>query len=189
MIIIMAQEMNQETKEKVKSVLISIQNMLESDKIISSDLKQLSYELSEEISIYHDKDCISVSVLAYSLYKIFNKNIGLDRGSVLKRVNDALKSIDNETQFRLNMSKIFSHLEKFDKNISANIVQILKHVHVKSGLRMYEHGISIGEASEIMGVSKWDMMGYLGSSSIVDEDANKRIDSKTRLEFTRGLFK
>ena len=37
--------------------------------------------------------------------------------------------------------------------------------------------------------TKWDIMGYLGSTNIVDRDAEVKIDYKTRLNFARGLFK
>jgi len=181
--------MNPETKQKVISVLTSLKEILSSDQVTPTRLKQLSEELVEGASLFNDPDCISVSVLAYSLYKIFSKNLDIEKTSLLGYVSAALGSVDNDTRFRSDIRKLFDHLKKYDKNIDTNILQIVKHVQVKNGLKMYEHGLSIGQAAEVMGVSKWNIMEYLGASSIVDQDSSQRIDCKTRLNFTKGLFK
>ena len=181
--------MDTEIKQKVISVLTSLKEILSSDQIIPTKLKQLSDELVDGASLCHDQDCISISVLAYSLYKIFLKNLNIEKTSLLEYVKIVLDSVDNDIHFRSNVRKLFDHLKKYDKNIDINILQIIKHVQVKSGLKMYDHGLSIGQAAEIMGVSKWNIMEYLGASSIVDQDSSYRIDCKTRLNFTKGLFK
>jgi hypothetical protein len=181
--------MNEEVKQNIASVLQSVIEIFSSGTIISSDLKKLSNKLMKDMSLFHDKDTISVSILVYSLYKIFSKNAELEKLSLKKHLQDLLNHIDDETEFRSYMRDIYDHLKKYDKNVEYTIVQTIKHAQVKSGLNMYEYGISIGQAAEILGVSKWELMGYLGTTNIVDKDSTWRIDPKSRLHFARALFK
>ncbi len=181
--------MNDEIKNNIISVLTSLRDMLSSDRMISAELKSLNDSIMENVSLFRDQDSISVSILVYSLYKIYSKNSSLEKKTLHKLVKSALDGINNEATFRTKIRSVFDHLKKFDKNLDTNILQIIKHVQVKNGLKMYGLGISIGQASETIGVSKWEIMDYLGSYDIVDKDSNNRIDPKTRLHFTQGLFK
>jgi hypothetical protein len=177
------------SKENIRIILNSVREMLESDRIISSELRKLSNEILEDVSLFQDQETISVTVLVYSLYKVFNKRRDLEKESLLKLLNKSISCIDNNQQFRTALRHIFDQIKKYDKNIDMNILQILKHSQVKRGLKVYEHGLSIGQAAEIIGVSKWQIMDYLGSSNIIDKDANSRIECRERLAFARGLFK
>ena len=53
---------------------------------------------------------------------------------------------------------------------------------------MHEHGISMGQVAESLGVSLWDIMDYVGKTRIIDK-FEYRTDMKSKLEFTRGLFR
>ena len=53
---------------------------------------------------------------------------------------------------------------------------------------MYEHGISLGQVADALGVSMWELMDYIGKTRIVDKFGSET-DIKQKLEFTRGLFK
>jgi len=181
--------MNLESKEIIKKVLKSLKELLSSSNISSFELKKLSNQTMENISLFHDQDSISLSVLVYSLYKIFSKNDTISGTSLCKLVDKSLSVIDDEPQFRTSIRKLFDQIKKYDKNLDVNILHLIKHAQIKKGLKVVEHGVSIGQASEIMGVSKWEIMEYLGTTKIIDRDANTRIDAKTRINFTRGLFK
>lgn len=181
--------MEHEVKKSILAVLKSLKRMLESDKIISYELKKLSNALMEDVSLFQDQDSISIAVLVYSLYKVFTKNPGLEKTALLKLLKKAINAIEVEAQFRTNIRLIFNQIKKYDKNIDTNIIEILRHAHIKKGLKVYEHGLSIGQAAEIIGISKWDLMDYLGNSHIVEKDVSSRIDNRTRLSFARGLFK
>lgn len=181
-------KMNQEIKSNILFVLRSLKDMLSSNKLIIADLKKLSNRLMNDITLFHDKDCISLSVLVYALYKIFSKNSDFDRANLKRYISSAISSIDNDAEFRANMRALFDHLKKFDTNLDSTIIQTIKHAQVKRGLKMYEDGLTIGQAAEIMGVSKWEIMEYLGPTNIVDKDPTLRVDSRERLQFARSLF-
>ncbi|MFT4343674.1 MAG: hypothetical protein ACMXYE_02915 [Candidatus Woesearchaeota archaeon] len=172
----------------VKKILTQLYKMLSRKYVITADLKRLSNQLMEDVSLFHHRDAISVSVLVYSLYKIFSRDANLDRTELVRLVKKSLDVLHKKTQFRTSLRSLFDHIKKYDKNLEINIVNLIKHAQIKRGLKVYEHGLSIGQASEIIGVSKWEIMEYLGPRSIVDEDSAARIDVRSRLEFARGLF-
>ncbi len=176
-------------KQNIIDVLNSLKQILNSPNIISADLKKLSNQLMEDVSLFHDQDSISIVVLVYSLYKIFNKDRDLDKTNLIKLLKKAIISINIDIQFRTNIRKLFDQIKKYDDHLSTNIIDIIHNAHIKKGLKVYEHGLSIGLASEIIGVSRWKLMEYIGNSNLVSEDEKYRIDNKTRLNFTRGLFK
>jgi tRNA U34 5-carboxymethylaminomethyl modifying enzyme MnmG/GidA len=180
--------MNPDSKKNIFDVLQKLHDMLSSNKIIVSELKALSNKLMEDVTLFCDKDSISVSVLVYALYKIFSKDSKLEKASLKKLVKTSLSSIDNEAKFRTSIRKLFDNIKKYDKNLDYTILQTIRHAQIKKGLKVYEHGLSIGQASEIMGVSKWDMIEYLGDSYIVDDAPGHKVDFRERLDFARGLF-
>jgi len=181
--------MQPEIKTNIVSILRSVRKMLASNKIISSDLKRLSNQIMEDVSLFQDKDSISIAILVYSLYKVFTKNESIEKRQIKALITKAIASIDVEAEFRSYIRLLFNQIKKYDKNIDSNILEILRHAQIKKGLKVYEHGLSIGQAAEIIGVSQWELMDYLGTSNIVEKDIYTRVDNKTRLNFTRGLFK
>ena len=177
-----------ELVERIHDVLEALISMLSLPRVNAADLKRLSNELAEDISLFHHRDAISVSVLSYSLYKIFSKNPLLERKALVVLISDALKRLHTPVQFRTGIRKVFDELKKYDRDIGANILHTIRHAEIKRGLKVYEHGLSIGYAAEMMGVSRWEMMDYLGSRDIGD-DVAYRVDARSRLQFVRGLFK
>jgi len=181
--------MRNEIKSNVLFVLKSVVKILSSKSADVPGLKKLSNDIMEDVSLFQDQHSISVAVMVYSLYKILAKNENIDTRLIVKLIRNSISSIDVDAQFRRRVRLVFDAIEQFDKNIDMNIIDIIKHAQIKKGLKVYEHGLSIGLASEIMGISKWDLMQYLGSYGIVDKDPNMRIDQRARLEYARGLFK
>lgn len=178
-----------EIKDGLIEVLNELKEILLHDNTIAADLRKLSNELIENVTIFKDKDSITISVMLYSLYKIFSKNSTIDKKILIKLVDTALKNEENPVNFRQSIRKLFDQIKKYDNHIDSNIMHIVNQAYINKGLSLYEHGLSIGHASEMMGISKWEIMGYLSGVQVVDTDENARIDCRDRLTFTRGLFK
>jgi len=181
--------MNDEVRKNILYVLESLKSMLLKNEIVISDLKMLSNSVMEDVSLFHDRDSILIGVLVYSLYKIFSRNSGFDKRPLKSLIQSSIKKIDSEVEFHRSIRSIFDQINKYDKNVDQDILSIVEHAQIKKGLKVYEHGISIGQAAEIIGVSKWSIMEYLGRSDVIDKDPNMRVDQKTRLLFARSLFR
>ena len=59
---------------------------------------------------------------------------------------------------------------------------------IKKGSKFYEYGISIGRISELLGISKWDLLNYIGNTTIADISINKTIPIEKRIEITKKVF-
>jgi hypothetical protein len=181
--------MDQEIKTNISFVLKSLIKILSSKNISSSDLKSLGNRLMDNISLFKDKNCISLSVLIHSLYKIFSKNSEMDRSLLKGLIEQALRNINSDLDFENSLKSIFVHIKKYDDNLDRSVIQILRHAQIKKGLKVYEYGVSIGEAANTIGVSRWEILEYLGSSTIIDREGAEPTTSKQRFLFTRGIFK
>jgi hypothetical protein len=180
--------MNNEISIYIIKTLEELRNILLKGNSTTSELRNLSNNLMQKVSIYKDKNLISISVLIYSLYKIFSKNDNLEKKQLISLIDNMINNKNNNVQFHTSTSKLFEEIKKYDKNIDSNILHIIKQGYINKGISLYEHGFSIGNAAEIMGISKWDIMEYLGGINIIDTDENAKIDCRDRLNYTRGLF-
>lgn len=180
--------MTGEIREDIIETVQALKELLTYGDAITGDLRDLSNDLMEDVSIYRNKDTITISVMLYSLYKIFSKNNSIERKPLLKLIDNIIKNQDNDVQFRASIRKLFDQIKKYDNNIDSNILHIIKQAYINKGLSLYEHGLSIGNAAEIMGISKWEIMEYLSEIKIIDTDENARIDCRERLNYARGLF-
>jgi len=178
--------MDPETKANLIKTLQELRIILLPTHVHSFELKRLSNQLMEDVALFHHRETISVSVLVYSLYKIFQKNPTIGTSLLIPLIDKAIAA-ENVTLFRTSIKNLFDAVKKYDKDIDVNVKQLIKHAEVKRGMKAYAHGLSIGHAADIIGVSKWEIMEYLGTSNYED-DVHFRIDARSRLEFVRSLF-
>ncbi|MCX6711367.1 MAG: hypothetical protein NTZ02_04760, partial [Candidatus Woesearchaeota archaeon] len=92
-----------------------------------------------------------------------------------------------EKEYRDFMKKLIDYISKTDSMTKKYIEEVISQAKIKKGERIYEHGISMARAAEILGISQWQLMAYIGNS----EDTDQFISGKTRerISFARSLFK
>ena len=154
------------------------------------ELKELSNHTIHNASIFQDEDSISIAILIYSLSKIIERKFGeLNFRPILNLLiasSDHLKK-DNHKEYRKTIRELFSLISKIDTKLKLYIGEVINQAQIKKGSQLYRHGISLERASEILGVSQWELMGYVGHTKITDTQLGV-FDVKSRLNFTRGLF-
>jgi len=186
--------MDNVTKKNIIDVLKEVYDSVKSKDI--KRLKELSNFTVHSASVSQDEDSLSIAILIYSLFKIygrpdyektkswyfFNKNTLLS----LRTARDRLMQDDIEGYSNI-IKDYFDSIEQLDKQLRRYIKEIIEQARIKKGTRVYEHGISIGRAAEILGLSKFDLMDYIGKTGIADVNIGKNISY--RLDKARGLFK
>ena len=152
------------------------------------ELKELSDHTLHNTSIFQDKDSVSIAILVYSLSKIIERKGYVDNkiGIMLKQSKDYLEK-NNFNAYDKTIKDIFKAISKIDAQLKMYIQEVIDQAQIKKGTRIYEHGISLAQAASILGISQWDLMGYVGKTKIIDV-AQKRTDVKERLMFTKNLF-
>ncbi|MAG78130.1 hypothetical protein CL616_02065 [archaeon] len=148
-------------------------------------------------SMYQDKDSVSIAVIVYSMYKIFSrerlkgrKDFEIFKKSFLSLISDAQSSLakNDYAKYRKVVKKMFNVIGKLEKKFGMYITQVISQSRIKKGGRVYEHGVSVGRASELLGVSTWDLMNYIGNTKLSDAEPFFRGDVNDRIVLARRIF-
>ncbi len=184
--------MNDEVKKDILDILnrvIEILKIKEEGDVL--EIKKLSDHTIHISSIFQDSDAISMAVVIYACYKIIERH-GKEESSVyavilnhLKNAEEYLKNNDIEN-YRKTISNLFEEISKIDKALKEYIVNVIDKAKIKKGSKIHEHGISVARTAEILGISQWELMSYIGKTEIASEE--KPTGTKERLNYARKLF-
>lgn len=171
-----------------KDILNIIEKTLEAIKEGNlGNLEKLSNHTIHNASIFQDEHSISIAVIIWSISKILNR-IGSDN-ILVNLLDEALRELrDGDIgSYSDTIRTLTQHLHSLDKKANLYLQEVLKRAQIKKGSKLYDHGISLGRASELLGISQWELMSYVGKTNLSDEDS-KGVSIKKRLDFSRRLF-
>jgi len=151
-------------------------------------LRELSDHIIHNASIFQDKDSLTIAVTIYSLSKIY-KNGSIDK-FVLPHLESAIRFLEDGAlnEYESEMKAVISDISDKDQQTKFYIHEVMERAQIKKASRMYEHGISMSQVADALGVSLWDLMEYVGKTRIVD-DFKYETDAIKKLKFARKLFK
>ncbi|MFW6383226.1 MAG: hypothetical protein ACOCZQ_01135 [Nanoarchaeota archaeon] len=155
----------------------------------SKTLRELSNHTLHNSSIFQDKDSVNIAVVVYALSKIVDKEKP-DSSEVACMIEQARRHLetDDVKGYEDNLTKAMEHVAEFDKKMDLYVRHIINQAGIKKGSRIYEHGISLARAAELFNISQWELMKYLGQTSIPDKMGQGGAEFEERLEHTRKLF-
>ena len=78
-------------------------------------------------------------------------------------------------------------ISKEDNKLQKYIRRVVNDAQIKKGFKIYEHGISLGKTAELLGISQWELMKYIGGVKLSDTVKDK-IQLQHRLNYARELF-
>ncbi len=160
-------------------------------------LREVSDHVIHDCTVSQESEVVSVAVIIYSLSKIFDKWQHRDdkkwKKFKIRVVNDLNKALQflkegNVTKYKTILQGFFKAIGDIDNKLGLYISKVISQAKIKKGSRVYEHGLSVSRAAEILDISIWELMSYLGNTKIVDQDPVLTKKVKERLIFTRGLF-
>ena len=172
----------------VLSELVEIFKVKEETDIIQ--IKELSNHVIHNASAFQDEDSISVAILIYSLSKIIERQQkGLDYNKVLSMLNSCILNLKNneDEAFRKLIKNIFNFIRTIDAKLKLYIHEVINQAQIKKGCKLCEHGISVARASEVLGISQWELMHYLGKTTLIDQ-FSEPVNVLKRLKIARSLF-
>ncbi|MBI2134636.1 hypothetical protein HYU09_01475 [Candidatus Woesearchaeota archaeon] len=153
------------------------------------ELKELSNHTIHNASVFQDDCSVSVAVVVYALSKIIERNPEkLNYAKFIKILEKARNSVANNDgrSFSLSINLLFSEISNIDSKLKFYVQEVINEAQVKKGCKLCEHGLSTAKASQLIGVSQWEMMRYLGNTKLNEHASG--IDVKSRVKFARGLF-
>ncbi|HII15783.1 MAG TPA: hypothetical protein HA362_05730 [Nanoarchaeota archaeon] len=165
--------------------------------INSNKLKEISDYTLHYAGIFQDSYSVSIAVIMYSLAKIVEKrkfrakkewerfNAGILYS--LSRARGMLQK-NNLKQYLAELKKILAAIGRVDEKFGDYVTEVIQKAKIKKGSLVYEHGLSVGRAAELMGVSPWELMDYLGKTKILDESPIMSKPVSERLDTARRIF-
>lgn len=156
-----------------------------------SEIRNLSNHTIHDASVFQDETSVSIAILIYSLSKIIErKHWKLNYKQILTCLENALNYLEKNKfdEYEKTIKKLFNLISNIDTKLKLYIERVINQAQIKKGSKIYAHGISVARASEILGISQWELMNYIGKTKLTD-DTPEIVDLKTRMNFARSLFK
>lgn len=186
-------------KEKAKSFVQEKDNVLyilsTARKAIKKEnltlLKELSDHTVHSASIYQDTDSITVAVIVYALSKIFERSKyttyedwPLFSKTCIENLNKAESDLKKNRieEFRKDLLNIRQAVNKLSGHLREYIEDVFRKAMIKKASRLYEHGISLKQTADLLGISAWELAEYAGKTGISDVDLSITADIKTRIK-------
>lgn len=183
--------MEEKIKEDLLATLNEVINILsvkeEKDVI---ELKELSNHTIHNASVFQDQDSVQLAVVIYALSKIIYREGGeIPKEIVVDiiKARDFLKK-DQFKEYDSIIKRIFGKISRIDDKLKMYIEEVIEQGAIKKGSGIYAHGISMAQAADILGISQWDLMNYVGKTRIADISYGRK-DVISRLKLARGLFR
>lgn len=155
------------------------------------NLKNISNHVTHNASIFQDADSITIAVVIYSLSKI-GERAGMSQ-AIQQKVLDQLEQCkellqqDKFDQYRNSMKNLIRLILKMDKKLAMYVDHVTEKAQIHKGGKLHQHGISIARAAQVLGISRWELMSYIGKTKIHDSPVTHD-GVKSRMAFTRALF-
>jgi hypothetical protein len=180
--------MEKTVKKDLITILTQTKSILQKGNY--SELKEVSDHTIHDASVFQDEDSVSIAVVVYSLFKIMQRL--MDKGlaaDMVHYIDECLELIDLDDMegYRNCIKNVLHTISKADSRLKVFIEEVINQSEIKKGSKLYEHGISMARAAEILGITQWELMNYIGKTRIPELEAEK-FDVENRLNFARKIF-
>ncbi len=151
-------------------------------------VKELSNNVIHNASIFQDDDSLGIAVLMYALSKTMEKG-RLDVDEVEKLLSKAKSALDafSFDEHRLAVKLALKKISEADSRLKIFVSNVIDRAQLKKGCKICMHGVSVARTANILGISRWELMQYLGRTTFHDEVA-ETVSVQDRLAFARKVF-
>ena len=189
--------MNDVVRSDILKVLYSSLELLEKKDF--AKLKLLSDRVIHNASIYQDENSIEVATMIYSLSKIlekekikklhpkeYNKLFVSSRENIKQMITFAENL--NFKEFEKKLKATLKAIHVLDESYGDYIEWAITHAKTKKARNIYEHGVSLGRVSELLGVPEWEVMRYAAETKFFEREELKTLTPSKRLEKIKKLL-
>ncbi len=175
------------------------QDILEVLKGVIGSIKTENYEVLPELSnhtihdasVFQEEDSLTLAVLVYALSKCISRCIERKKPvplfvSNLETAERALLSGD-EDNYRKAIRSALREVRDFDSQLGLYVQEVIEQARIKKASKIHEHGISLARTAELLGISQWELQGYVGKT--VMDLPRDGIGESERLRKARELFR
>ncbi len=183
----MLQEVKEDILDVLKKVIVILQQKEDKDVV---EMKEMSNHVIHDATLFEDQDAVSVAVFVHALSKIIERlGTGLNYDEFSARIEKAANELEaNDVQgFRGIMRQLYSLIEQKDSKLNLYATDVLHHAQIRKGCKVCEHGMSCAKSAELMNISQWDLLQYIGKTTHGDAFGEGH-DVRSRMGFVRRLF-
>ena len=178
-----------------------IRILRETRKAIKDDnplkMKELSGQTIHTATISQEGDSIVIAVLVYSLGKIMQRDHyrkmegwGEFYTVLMKNLDSAIDYLekDDVKNFRLSIGRIRNSMNEISGDLMTYIKDVFRKSEINKAFKLHEHGLSLEQTSELLGVNLWDLSSYVGQSSLGEAKVNESMPVKNRIKIAEDIF-
>lgn len=175
-------------KEILYDLTKSIEILQQRDARHKDELKDLSDHAIEDVAIQKDLDMVSVTVLIYSLYKVWDC-LGDEYPKIVERLMKAKNSLEDNhfAEYNDHLRKLYVSVRRCNAKIKEHLQDVMQAARVKKGTVLLQKGLSIGQAAGLMGLSNWDLQEYAARTPALTEHYEK-VSAVKRFQTAVSLF-
>lgn len=185
-----------------KEEIVNVINVLEQTKraLLDKDalkLKELSNNTIHSAASQQDSASVTIAVIIYTLSKLIER----EDYSKIKKWDNFIKKFNAFLDLAISCLKK-DDCEKYEKyiqearqiitsqaiNLKPYIQDVLQKAAINKGSKIYEHGVSLEQTSNLLGVTQWELSDYIGQKSLADIKHNDTIDVKKRARMAMEFF-
>ena len=163
----------------------------------TSKIKNLSNQTTNTASLTQDPDNIAVAVIVYSIGKILEReNYRKMKGwnnfyrIIISSLDLAVRDVskNNEKGFRKDFEMIRKAINKLSGKLKKYIQEVFRKAQINKASRLYEHGISMEQTADLLGITMYELADYAGKTGISDVPVSKTMDAKSRIKLALEMF-
>ncbi len=160
-------------------------------------LHQLSDQTIHCASSEQDASSIMIAVLVYSLSKIIErkdlhkiKNYDLVIKKFIGFLDLALLALreGNQEAYEGHLQRARIALTSTSLNIKPYIQEVLRKASINKASKIYEHGISMGRTSTLLGITQWELSEYAGQKEGLEKNYAPTQDVRKRAQMAMEFF-
>jgi len=161
-------------------------------------IKQLSDQTTHTASVYQDPDNIAVAVIVYSLGKITERtNYQTQKGwktfynNFITCIEKAKIAIEKKKlrEFRRQIANIRKGMESLTPDFKKHIQDVFRKAQINKASKIYEHGISMEQTANLLGITLWELAEYSGSTNVGDVKENLTESQTSRIKNAMEMFR
>ena len=152
-------------------------------------LERISNHTIHNASIFQDEFSISIAVIIASIAKIA-KQTGKVSPEIIFRLRASKECLERSKigEYCDDIKNISEYLKTVDDKVHAYVQEVIVRAQIKKGSKIYDHGISLARAAELLGLSQWELMNYIGKTGLIDHNGAVKENLEEKLSFIRDLF-
>ncbi len=159
------------------------------------NLRRLSNKLIEEAISVDDRRMIDLSLVSYALSKLMlkshfvkSKEWEIFKKKLLTDLRDAKQDLKTKKDLPKILNIVIKDITEFDREAGRYATDVIRHARVKQASRAYALGVSLTKAASLTGVSKKELLDYVGVTKIHEHPFTQTMDLKERYDIAKKVL-